>query len=156
MKQCLIISKNKQEQNLSSLHLTIAFLKPQMFNETIVQSIMNICIFNLFTTTCIFVNFKVTPNGNGNSIKVIFPPCIILSFMIMLCMITHAYKMLTTTFLISLHSWVLNTCFKKPQNCVLQPCTLPPIIEFFILKFMHNLHKHQPSWINAINKTIFE
>jgi hypothetical protein len=49
----------------------------------------------------------------------------------------------------------LHTCFGKPQNYVLHPYTLPPIIEFFTLKFMDNWHKNQPSWIDAINKTIF-
>jgi hypothetical protein len=129
-----------------------------MFNEIIVQSIMSICIFNLSTTMCIFVNCKGTPNGNGNNIKVIFQPCIIFIFY---DHVVHDHTCIQnvnnniSNFIACMGFEQLHTYFEKPQNCVLHPCTLPLIFEFFTLKFMHNWHKNQPSWIDAINKIIF-
>ncbi len=129
-----------------------------MFNEVVVQSIMSICIFNLSTTMCIFVNCKVTPNGNGNNIKVIFQHCIIFIFY---DHVVHDHTCIQnvnnniSNFIACTGFEQLHTYFEKPQNCVLHPCALLPIIEFFTFKFMHNWHKNQPSWIDALNKTIF-
>lgn len=81
------------------------------------------------------------------------------SFIIMLCMIAHAYKMFKTTF------W--SHCLHKFWTIANQLCNtfklhstsfafhlIGKMFLLFTKQFMHNLHKNWPSSINPINKKI--
>jgi hypothetical protein len=132
-----------------------------MLDEIIMQSIMNIYIFNFFATLCLLINCEVVINGNVNNIKAKFKAYTFLNFYSHvvhdLCMHKKSQKLHFNP-ITCMGFEQSQSCFEAPWSFTLHPphylLSTSEKLLLLTLHSMHNLHKHWPSRIDIINKKI--